>query len=92
MPLVSWLFVKGEQSIWIERLEGNTMVVAGPDAAREERSFPDEDALQAFQIGLGEQLTNGGWFLWGSDRERRKTAERRRIARPEGDRRRASRH
>ena len=66
------------------------MMVAGPAAAREERSFPDEDSLQAFQMSLGERLTNGGWFLWGFDRERRETTEHRGGARPAGDRRRAA--
>ena len=91
MSTTSWLFIKGGQSIWIERPDQNTMIVCGPAAAREERVFPDEDALQAFQIDLSEQLTNGGWFLWGFDRERRETTDRRGVARPAGDRRRASR-
>jgi len=90
MPASSWLFVKHGQSIWVERVRKNSMIVAGPAAAREERSFPDEDSLQASQISLGEQLTNGGWFLWGFDRERRETTERRGVARPEADRRRAA--
>ena len=89
MPLASWLFIKDGQSIWVERPDRNTMIVTGPAAAREQRDFPDEEALQAFQIGLSEQLTNGGWFLWGFNRERRETAERRSVARPRGDRRRA---
>lgn len=66
------------------------MIVSGPALAREEHRFPDEDALQVFQVGLAEQLTNGGWFLWAFDRERRETAERRGVARPTDDRRRAS--
>ena len=66
--------------------------MAGPAAAREERNFVGEDALQAFQINLAEQLTNDGWFLWGFDRERRQMAERRGVARPAGDRRWASSH
>ena len=66
------------------------MIVAGPAAAREERRFPDEDSLQAFQISLGERLTNDGWFLWGFDRERRETSERRASARPGSDRRRST--
>ena len=66
------------------------MIVAGPAAAREERRFPDEDSLQAFQISLGQRLTNSGWFLWGFDRERRGTAERRSTSRPGGDRRQAA--
>ena len=92
MPLASWLFIKGEQSIWVERPDRNRMIVAGPAAAHEERTFIDEDALQAFQIDLSEQLTNGGWFLWGVDRERRETAEGRHVAKPASDRRRASAH
>ena len=66
------------------------MIVAGPAAAREERRFPDEGSLQAFQISLGERLTNSGWFLWGFDRERRGTAERCSTSRPGGDRRQAA--
>ena len=90
MPQSSWLFVKDGQSIWVERVSTSSILVAGPAEAREERSFPDEDSLQAFQIGLGERLTNGGWFLWGFDRERRETTERRGATRPGGDRRRAA--
>ena len=90
MPPSSWRFVKDGQSIWVERVSGNSMIVAGPAAAREERRFPDEDSLQAFQISLGERLTNSGWFLWGFDRERRGTAERRSTSRPGGDRRQAA--
>lgn len=67
------------------------MIVAGPAAVREEHSFPNEDAFQAFQISLGEQLTSGGWFLWGFDRERRETTDRRSASRPGGDRRQAAR-
>jgi len=67
------------------------MIVAGPAAAREERSFPNEDALQAFQISLGENLTNSGWFLWGFDREHRATTDPGDVARPENDRRQAAR-
>ena len=92
MPLASWLFIKDGQSIWIEQPDRSTMIVAGPATAREEHDFPDENALQAFQIDLGERLTSGGWFLWGFDRERRGTADRRSVARSEGDRRLASRH
>ena len=63
------------------------MIVAGPGPTREERSFPDEEALQAFQIGLGERLSEAGWLLWGFDRDRRERNERRRMARPGAGRR-----
>ena len=86
--MASWLFIKDGQSIWVERPDQYTMIVAGPAAAREEHTFPGEDALQAFQVSLAERLTQGGWFLWGFDRERRQTPDRRRVARSPGDRRR----
>jgi hypothetical protein len=87
MPLASWLFIKDGQSIWIERPYGLAIIVAGPGSAREQHEFPDEQALEAFQIAIGERLTEGGWFLWGFDRERRVGRERRRIDRTTPDRR-----
>ncbi len=91
MPLASWLFVKDGQSIWIERPGGFSMIVAGPGPKREEHEFPNEQALQAFQIEIGERLTDSGWFLWGFDRERRSGRERRGIDRSTPDRRQAVR-
>ncbi|MGH9346017.1 MAG: hypothetical protein ACRD26_02015 [Vicinamibacterales bacterium] len=91
MPLASWLFVKDGQSVWIERPFGLSMIVVGPGPAREHHDFPDEDALQAFQVDIGERLTNGGWFLWGFDRERRSGSDRRRDDRQTPDRRQAIR-
>ena len=87
MPLASWLFIKDGQSIWIERPSGLSIVVAGPGAAREQHEFPDEKALQAFQIEIGEKLTERGWFLWGFDRDRRSGRDRRQIDRRSPERR-----
>lgn len=87
MPLASWLFIKDGQSIWIERPYGFSMIVAGPGSAREQHDFPDEQALEAFQIAIGERLTEGGWFLWGFDKERRVGRDRRKIDRTTPDRR-----
>jgi hypothetical protein len=84
----SWLFVKGEQSIWIERPHGHSMVVAGPGPTREQHDFPDEDALQRFQMNLADRLASAGWLLWGVDRQRRSGADRRAALRPSSDRRR----
>lgn len=67
------------------------MIVAGPGQAREHHDFPDENALQAFQVEIGERLTNGGWFLWGFDRERRNGRDRRSVDRRTPDRRQAIR-
>jgi hypothetical protein len=88
MPLASWLFVKGSESIWVERPHERLMVVAGPGALREEREFDDEEALQAYQVDLAEHLTGAGWFLWGHDRDRREMADRRGVPRGPNDRRR----
>ena len=84
----SWLFVKGEQSIWIERPHGHSMVVAGPGPTREQHDFADEDALQRYQMNLADRLASAGWLLWGVDRQRRSGAERRVAERQSADRRR----
>ena len=83
----SWLFVKGDQSIWIERPHGCSMVVAGPGAVREQHDFPDEAALQGYQMAIADKLATAGWLLWGVNRQRRAQAERRRMTRPASDRR-----
>ena len=87
MPLASWLFLRGSESIWIERPYGRTMVVAGPAGLRDEREFDDEDSLQAYQVTLATRLTDAGWFLWGFDRERRLAGDRRSLPRDTKDRR-----
>ena len=86
----SWLFIKDSQSIWIERPHGRVLVVAGPGAAREQRDFISEQALDQFQMALAERLANEGWFLWGVNRERRQ-ADRRSTRRTTPDRRRPNR-
>ena len=84
----SWLFVKGDQSIWIQRPEGRSMVVAGPGPTVEQHDFPSEDALQSYQMAIADKLASAGWLLWGVDRQRRTGAERRGAARETPDRRR----
>ena len=76
MASSSWLFIRAQESIWIERPYGLSVIVAGPGAARAHLVFPSEDALQAYQVAAAERLTRAGWFLWGFDQERRKRAER----------------
>jgi hypothetical protein len=91
MPLASWLFIKQEQSIWVERPYGCSLIIAGPGSTREQHDFPDEGALDAYQISLAERLSEGGWFLWGLDRERRSGRERRAIPSRSPDRRQSMR-
>jgi hypothetical protein len=89
MPLASWLFLKGTESIWIERPHGRAIIVAGPGPAKEEHNFSTDEALQAFQVTLTETLAGAGWFLWGFDRERRGGPDRRAAGRGGADRREA---
>ncbi len=84
----SWLFVKGNESIWIVRPHGFSMIVSGPGAAGARHDFDNDDDLQKFQIEIAETLTNGGWLLWGVGRHRRGGAERRAGSRGGTDRRR----
>jgi hypothetical protein len=76
MPLSSWLFIRGHESIWIERPHGFSVIVAGPGSARAHLVFPNDGALQAYQVATAERLTRAGWFLWGFDQERRRRGDR----------------
>ena len=87
MPSSSWLFIRNSESIWIERPYGSTLIVAGPGTHREQRTFIDENALDAFQVALAERLAAEGWFLWDYDRDRRTGVDRRRTSRATADRR-----
>jgi hypothetical protein len=71
MPIASWLFIRGSESIWIERLSGNTLIIAGPGPRREQRRFFTEEQLQRFQMRLAERLAGQRWFLWAYNRDRR---------------------
>ena len=87
MPLSSWLFIRGSESIWVERPAGTTLIVAGPGSHRERRDFIDNAALDAFQASLAERLATEGWFLWAHDRDRRNGDDRRTTPRSTPDRR-----
>ena len=91
MPQASWLFIRGSESIWIERPRSTALIIAGPGPQRERRDFIDDAALDAFQVTLAERLAAEGWFLWAYDRDRRKAVDRRRARRDTVERRQAPR-
>ena len=84
----SWLFVKGDQSIWVVRPHGFSMIVSGPGAASGRHDFESDEQVQQFQIQMAEELTAGGWMLWGVGRSRRSGRDRRAYDRHVPDRRR----
>ena len=71
MPIASWLFIRGSESIWVERPSGNTLIIAGPGHRRQQRTFFTEEQLQRFQMRLAETLAEQRWFLWAYNRDRR---------------------
>jgi hypothetical protein len=60
MPLSSWLFIREQESIWIERPHGFSVIVAGPGSALAHLLFPNDDALEAYQVATAERLTRAG--------------------------------
>src|SRR5919108_1233036 len=83
----SWLFVKGEETIWVLRSPGGHVAVCGPGTAREDYSFESPKGMEAFQVSFAERLIASGWILWGVDRERRSGHDRRSGERDMPDRR-----
>ena len=61
------------------------MVVAGPGPTREQHDFPDEDALQQYQMSIADRLASAGWLLWGVDRQRRSGTDRRGTTRDQSN-------
>jgi hypothetical protein len=87
MPLASWLFIRNEESIWIERPYGHSLIVTGPGMSRAQRDFRDEAELEAYQVEVAERLAAGGWFLWSINSDRRHGGDRRSGQRGTSDRR-----
>jgi len=83
----SWLFIKGQETIWVLRLDADHLVVCGPGSWREHFTFAGDEEVETFQVSYAERLMAGGWILWGVDRERRSGWERRAGARDAVDRR-----
>jgi hypothetical protein len=65
MPLSSWLFIREQESIWIERPHGCSVIVAGPGSARAHLLFPNDDALEAYHVATAEATHAGGLVSMG---------------------------
>lgn len=83
----TWLFTKGTESIWVECVDGQALVIAGPGTERKAVEYRSEAELQTGQIALAETLSAGGWVLWPSEKDRRSGQERRAASRDGSDRR-----
>ena len=83
----TWLFTKGTESIWVECVDGQALLIAGPGTERKAVEYPSEDELQTGQIALAETLSAGGWVLWPAEKGRRSGRERRAASRDGSDRR-----
>jgi hypothetical protein len=84
---VSWLFVLGEESIWIVHGGEGATFVYGPGTLQQCYQFTTEAARDAYQVSMTERLLGDGWMLWGVDRDRREGRDRRGASRTTPDRR-----
>ncbi|HEY6362571.1 MAG TPA: hypothetical protein VIX63_15775 [Vicinamibacterales bacterium] len=87
----SWLFVKGEETVWILRPEDFVLLIYGPGPTQKRHTFDGEASMEGFHVWLAEELMSSGWILWGIDRDRRSGHDRRGTRRDVPDRRLAAR-
>jgi hypothetical protein len=87
----SWLFVLGDESIWVLHVQERMLVIHGPGSLQQHLTFPTEEALNAYHVSMTERLLGDGWILWGVDRDRRAGHDRRQSRRDTPDRRSKSR-
>jgi hypothetical protein len=83
----SWLFVLGEESIWIVHGQEGVTFIYGPGDLQQCYQFTTTAARDAYQISMTDRLLGDGWVLWGVDRDRRQGRERRQGSRDTPDRR-----
>lgn len=84
----SWLFVRGDQSIWIFRPNSNDLLINGPGHARVRCGVHDDAGLEMYEAEIASELATAGWLLLGEGYDRRrKRSDRRRTPRVTPDRR-----
>jgi hypothetical protein len=67
----SWLFAKGNESVWIYRPNASDLLICGPRSEKLRCGFPDARALEAYQADLASDLLAAGWELLGEGYDRR---------------------
>lgn len=87
---VSWLYVRGIESIRVVLGDQWKLLVNGPGAKRWSYTFDSDDQRFEFKQSLEERLRVQGWVLDGYDRDRRRGTDRRAVQRATRDRRRAA--
>jgi hypothetical protein len=83
----SWLFVLGDESIWIMHGADGATNVYGPGELQQCFQFSSESARDAYHVSMTERLLGDGWVLYGADHDRRSGGERRTASRDTRDRR-----
>jgi len=89
----SWLFAKGDESVWIYRPNASDLLISGPRSERLRCGFPDAKGLEAYQADLASDLLAAGWELLGEGHDRRRrTSSDSPTSRPDGSRERVDDH
>lgn len=68
----SWLFVKGDESVWIYRPTASDLMIFGPRSERLRVGFADARGLESYQADLAADLVSAGWEALGEGYERRR--------------------
>ena len=67
----SWLFIKGDESVWIYRPTASDLLICGPRSERLRCGFANERGLESYQADLAADLLAAGWQLLGEGYDRR---------------------
>jgi len=89
MPRIAWLFLRGPDSVRIQRRSTHLVLeILGPGEAHQSHTLPDEDALIQFLVNYERKLLAEGWILQAYE-DRRSGRDRRGAVRGPDRRRRA---
>jgi hypothetical protein len=69
----SWLFVKGDESVWMSRATACDLLISGPRSERLRCGFNNASGLESYQADLASDLLAAGWELLGEGYDRRRS-------------------